>query len=114
MYDAYLVNETDFVVQATAEPFGNVNLTLSQGLCALNTRYNNLKAFKIHDGMCMMGNISVTGKPDLNGSMVFVDSDHARATLDYGKYDLRTNELKSKFFVSYRLFPRSRQLISRH
>ena len=85
MYDAYFVNETDFVVQAAAEPFGNVNLTLSQGLCALKTRYNSLKAFRIQDGVCLMGNISLTGKPDLNGSMVFVDSDHARATLDYGK-----------------------------
>ena len=82
MYDAYLVNETDFLVSAT------VNQTMGSGLCAINTRYSGLKAFRIMDGKCLMGNISLTGKPDLNGTMVYVDIDHARATLDYGRLTL--------------------------
>ena len=86
MYDTYLVNETDFVVQANAEALIKENHPMNQGLCALNTMYSDLRAFKMQNGTCLMGNISATGKPDLNGTMVFVEIDHARATLDYSKF----------------------------
>ena len=93
MYDAYLVNETDFVVQTQTDSLLKGNQTVTINFCAMNTRYSGLKAFKIQDGICLMGNISLTGKPDLNGTMVFVDSDHARATLNYGKFYHITPEL---------------------
>ena len=113
MYDAYMVNETDFV-QATPESYVNVNRTMSHGLCALNTRYNGLKAFKIQDGTCLMGNISLTGKPDLNGTVVYVEADHARATLGYGKFDLFKGIAIFKLTpFSCRLFTGGRQFISR-
>ena len=89
MYDAYTINETDFVLQTDAQALIKENHTMDQGLCALNTMYSDLRAFKMQNGICLMGNISATGKPDLNGTMVFVESDHARATLDYGKIDFR-------------------------
>ena len=86
MYDTYLVNETDFVVQTNAEALIKENHTMNQGLCALNTMYSDLRAFKMQNGTCLMGNITATGKPDLNGTQVFVEIDHARATLDYSKF----------------------------
>ena len=98
MYDAYLVNETDFVVQTQTESFLKGNQTMTINFCAMSTRYNSLQAFKIKDEICLMGNISLTGKPDLNGTMVFVDSDHARATLNYGKFDLGTFVHRNKTF----------------
>ena len=93
MYDAYLVNDSDFVVQTQTESFLKGNHTMTINFCAMNTRYNSLQAFKIQDQICLMGNISLTGKPDLNGTMVFVDSDHARATLNYGKFYQINSEL---------------------
>ena len=86
MYDTYLVNETDFVVQANAEALMKQNHIMNQGLCALNTMFSDLRAFKMQNGTCLMGNISATGKPDLNGTLVFVEIDHARATLEYSKF----------------------------
>ena len=86
MYDAYTINETDFELQTDAQALIKENITMNQGLCALNTMYSDLRAFKMQNGTCLMGNISATGKPDLNGTLVFVEIDHARATLDYSKF----------------------------
>ena len=104
--NTYLVNGTDFVVQANAEALIKENHTMNQGLCALNTMYSDLRAFKMQNGICLMGNISATGKPDLNGTMVFVESDHARATLNYGKFNF-IFEQRDCYILTYsnRLYP---------
>ena len=86
MFHAYWVNEADFLVKGNAELLVNDNQIMNQGMCALNTKYNSLKAFTLRNGTCLMGNISQIGKPNPNGNRVFVDPDHARDTLDYGKF----------------------------
>ena len=86
MFDSYWMNEADFMVQGNAELLVNDNQIMGQGMCALNTKHNGLKAFMLKNGTCLMGSISQIGKPDPNGSRVFVDPDHARDTLDYGEF----------------------------